>query len=607
MLMPWFKRLTVLIILLWAISPFLQSKNPNQINLDAFGQLPILHEGRVKPIDSLARNSLLIISGKQYIRHESKKIGPIEWFLNVSTNSASTNTYEQFLVQNPILFAHSGPEFQKAKYRTNYIYLEKNGPSFENQVKIANAVNAQARTPIQREILLINKRLTRYVQLKNTLKPEDASDFKSEVTNYKHIIPLGLAELSKHTQSPDTMPLPLAQLNQYFKRYQAMNEFSGFYPIPNLDNRGIVEWNSIGNSLLSKLDTKVPDNPALTLSAYQVKDVSKFNQLTTDYLTLLKSQYPKLMRYMKWEANLNKADLFYKCIILYLIAFLLLLLSWANGSKKLFSIIMVLLLTTFALNTGTLLLRMIIQGRPPVTNLYSSAIFVGWIAVGLGLLFERFNAYGFGAFTASTVGAATLVIAHHLALQGDTMEMMQAVLDSNFWLSTHVVTVVIGYSTMFIAGAFAHIYILGGFLFPKFNKDLANTLGRLCYAALCIGMLFSFVGTVLGGIWADQSWGRFWGWDPKENGAILIVLWIAIILHLRLAGRIKYRGMMVLAILGNIVCSFSWFGVNLLGIGLHSYGFMQRGFFWLISFWVVQIAIAIIGLMPIRLWRGQLR
>src|SRR5437763_1739057 len=87
-----------------------------------------------------------------------------------------------------------------------------------------------------------------------------------------------------------------------------------------------------------------------------------------------------------------------------------------------------------------------------------------------------------------------------------------------------------------------------------------------------------FVGTVLGGIWADQSWGRFWGWDPKENGAVLIVLWCAIILHARWGGFIRQRGLMVMAIFGNVVTSFSWFGVNMLGVGLHSYGFMQKAF-----------------------------
>jgi hypothetical protein len=116
------------------------------------------------------------------------------------------------------------------------------------------------------------------------------------------------------------------------------------------------------------------------------------------------------------------------------------------------------------------------------------------------------------------------------------------------------------------------------------------------------------VGTVLGGIWADQSWGRFWGWDPKENGALIIVLWNALILHLRWGGMVRERGLATCAIIGNIVTSWSWFGVNMLGIGLHSYGFMDAAFYWLLAFVASQLVLIALGSMPLRLWksfRGQ--
>ena len=101
----------------------------------------------------------------------------------------------------------------------------------------------------------------------------------------------------------------------------------------------------------------------------------------------------------------------------------------------------------------------------------------------------------------------------------------------------------------------------------------------MVYGIVCFATFFSFVGTVLGGIWADQSWGRFWGWDPKENGALIIVLWNAIILHARWGGMVQQRGLMCLAIFGNVVTAWSWFGVNMLGVGLHSYGFTEAAFF----------------------------
>jgi ABC-type transport system involved in cytochrome c biogenesis permease subunit len=173
--------------------------------------------------------------------------------------------------------------------------------------------------------------------------------------------------------------------------------------------------------------------------------------------------------------------------------------------------------------------------------------------------------------------------------------MMQAVLDSNFGLATHVPTVTLGYSATFLAGLIAAIYLVRTRLFSDVDRDTEKAVGGMVYGSLCFALLFSFVGTVLGGIWADQSWGRFWGWDPKENGALMIVLWNALILHARWAKIAGTTGIMQLAIVGNIITAWSWFGTNMLGVGLHSYGFMDSAFFWLVAFVLLQAALILLG------------
>jgi cytochrome c-type biogenesis protein CcsB len=260
---------------------------------------------------------------------------------------------------------------------------------------------------------------------------------------------------------------------------------------------------------------------------------------------------------------------------------------------------------------------MYLEKRPPVTNLYSSAVFIGWGSVLFGIILERVSRIGIGVLVAAIVGFTTQVIAINLAVGGDTMEMMRAVLDSNFWLATHVVTVTIGYSAMFVAGLLAVLYVILGVFGRNLNRSadeklqsdagdesMGKILGRMVYAVTCVATLFSFVGTVLGGIWADQSWGRFWGWDPKENGALLIVIWCAVILHARWGGMAKDRGVAVLAIFGNIITAWSWFGVNMLGVGLHSYGFMDSAFKWLVLFVVSQVTLILLGLLPFKFWRS---
>ena len=267
---------------------------------------------------------------------------------------------------------------------------------------------------------------------------------------------------------------------------------------------------------------------------------------------------------------------------------------------------------------------MYLEGRPPVTNLYSSAIFIGWGAMVLGVVLERIYRIGIGNIVSSLAGFVTLMIAHNLALGGDTMEMLRAVLDTNFWLATHVVVVTLGYASTFVAGLLAFLYIVLGVFTPLLAQklrpagaalskpsssesagtDIGKALAKMAYGIVCFATLFSFTGTVLGGIWADQSWGRFWGWDPKENGALLIVLWNATILHARWGGMVRERGLMNLAIVGNIVTSFSWFGVNLLEIGLHSYGFTDSGAEYLMNFITCQLVLLGNGVLPFAAWRS---
>jgi hypothetical protein len=182
--------------------------------------------------------------------------------------------------------------------------------------------------------------------------------------------------------------------------------------------------------------------------------------------------------------------------------------------------------------------------------------------------------------------------------------MMQAVLDTNFWLATHVTTINLGYAATASAGFLGVAYVLLGVFTRRLDSAAAKTLSQMLYGVLCLSLLLSFVGTVLGGLWADQSWGRFWGWDPKENGALLIVIWSALILHARWAGMVKQRGVAVLSIAGIMVTVWSWFGTNQLGVGLHAYGFNNALRLLCNGVWMSSLALIAVGLVPLRQWRS---
>jgi ABC-type transport system involved in cytochrome c biogenesis permease subunit len=239
-----------------------------------------------------------------------------------------------------------------------------------------------------------------------------------------------------------------------------------------------------------------------------------------------------------------------------------------------------------------------------VTNLYSSAVFVAWGTVVLAIFLELVFRNGLGMVTAAISGFLSLLIAHHLSGDGDTMEMLQAVLDTNIWLATHVVIINLGYAASVLAGVLGILYVVAGVFTRALTPQFGKALSRMIYGAVCFAILFSFVGTILGGIWADQSWGRFWGWDPKENGAIMVVLWNAVVLHARWGGLVRERGLACLAVFGNCVISWSWFGTNMLGVGLHSYGFMASAVFWMAAFLGTQLLIIALGMMPMSMWRS---
>jgi ABC-type transport system involved in cytochrome c biogenesis permease subunit len=182
----------------------------------------------------------------------------------------------------------------------------------------------------------------------------------------------------------------------------------------------------------------------------------------------------------------------------------------------------------------------------------------------------------FALSLAPILGAALVLLARRFELGDarDHMDPLVAVLNSNFWLTIHVITISLGYSAGLLSAFLSTSYILlRGLNLDEGNTSFRRSLTRSVYGMLCLTLFLSLVGTVLGGIWANDSWGRFWGWDPKENGALLIVLWTLAILHARIGGYIREWGLHIAAVGTAIIVTFSWWHVNFLGVGLHNYGF----------------------------------
>ena len=526
--------------------------------LQRFGSLPVVDQGRIKPLDTLARTSLMVISNKQTTYHDGtsatserdekaghQKVPAIRWLLDVLARPEQARGYNIVRIDHPDVLAIMGVTEERKYFSVHEIV--HHGEVLNDQVERARRMDAGDRTPYHGALLRLSEQLGNYFAL------EDVTGL--------HLVPPAVGTESWRTIG------------------ETHSQFSGAHP------PAVESYTSM-------------------LTAWHDGKRADFNAAVVGYANDVKQGFPELTKRVRFEQYFNSVSPFIKAMGLYVLVFVLAALSWLRVSRPLAQAALWVLGVALVLHTGGLIARIVIQGRPPVTNLYSSAVFVGWGCVLLGGVLEHFYRNGIGSVTAAVTGFASLLVAHHLSLEGDTMTMMQAVLDTNFWLATHVVVITLGYSSTFLAGFLGTLYIVRGVFTRSLRKEEARDLSRMIYGIICFATLFSFVGTILGGIWADQSWGRFWGWDPKENGALLIVLWNALVLHARWGGMAKQRGLAGLAVAGNIVTAWSWFGTNMLGVGLHSYGFIDSAVFWMFVFIATQLAIIAIGAIPLRHWRS---
>lgn len=585
---------------------FAPNVSSGDLDLAPFGKIPVLVGGRVKPLDTVARNSLLIIHGKETLRlQDGAKVSAMKWLADTFFDGPTADQYPAFLIQNGEVLGLFGWQQQDRKYFSASEltpFLRK----IQEEGDQADKLESVQRSAYQNGILNLRNALVLYQRLKNSVQPEDAHDFADELQTFESGLPEA-AQAARHRQEGEVVDQSkLVWITQLVQRYDQIAEMAYALVVPPPPQS--QDWRSLGLALTQSITERGID-PVVKMyaslgDAYRAKDHNLFQQQVDRLTKRITEQHPNGIERSRYEVLFNQVDPFTHSMVLYLLAFLLACISWLGWTRTLNRSAFYLLLLALAVHTFGLVSRMYLQERPPVTNLYSSAIFIGWGAVIVALILERIFRDGIGAACAGAIGFITLIIAHHLTGSGDTLEMLQAVLDTNIWLATHVVAITTGYSAMFLAGMLALIYVVRGVFTRSLKKEVADSLARMTYGVVCFATLFSFVGTVLGGIWADQSWGRFWGWDPKENGAVLIVLWCAIILHARWGGYIRQRGLMIMAIFGNIVTSFSWFGVNMLGVGLHSYGFMQKAFPWLVGFIVSQLALMSIAAMPLQRWRS---
>lgn len=589
--------------------------------VDLFARLPVQDGGRVKPLSTYARYTLTALNGRQSTKTAAgDPISATEWLLDCLFFPDIAATHPSFVVDNEAALDAVGLAHEGKSRRDRYSYQDL-APARAKLRELAGqymAIEEKKRNPLQGQVVDLYVNVSRFEALVDTVAPAvhgprssdspvlakvfgpDARPTLSQVLLRADAIRAALQEPEDpHAQGRD----PLADW------LQGIVESSGTLTLlpPPREAAANSEWLTSGALAAEVLFHGAPlaDQLAALGDLEEMyasrQDPDAFRRHAEDFrarsvgVADARGEYAKV----PVEVAFYRLDPFYWALIVFVLAFAFFTApSWHFRGKLLPTLSASFTWGGLALVVAGITLRCVIRSRPPVSTLYETILFVTGVAVLAALVTEKISRRGIAGSAAPLLGAAGMFLANRYEVTDgvDTMPSLVAVLDTNFWLATHVTTVTIGYAAGLLAGAIGHVYLFAkAFGLKKGDPGFFKSLTSMTYGVLCFGLLFSFVGTVLGGIWANDSWGRFWGWDPKENGALAIVLWELIVLHARMAGYIRGFGLAMASIFGGMVVAASWWGVNLLGVGLHSYGFTSGILVTLLGFFAVETAVLLLG------------
>jgi len=599
--------------------------------LSMAGSLPLQDRGRVKPLSTYAGFQLLKINGKRKLRRkvDGKKIenlGPTAWLLDCMFFPEQAKTYDCFRVDDTDVLVRIGlaprtKDNGKPEKRGNYSFahMEPGLAKLFEQARAAGqksqAMGADSLESVERQIMELASKVNEFHSLLQSLHFARAHYHVRESGGLKlifgegdkegHLSEIlakadGMFEVFRQLRSDAGNKVPaerrkaeLDAIGHLFQSTQQAAEGSArialFPPAKPEDE----SWMSVGDLFRARFNAALNgggnqhEKQIAALALLEQLEATKtkpaeFEAALKSYHADLKGQASTRGEWWKipLEVHYYKADWFYRALLIYMVGFLVVAATWFfPKNKRLYAAAWVLMSLATILVVVGITERCVIRSRPPVSTLYETILFITATSAMVAMIIEWINRQRVALSVTPILGAMGMFLAmryefREAVTSGDTMGSLVAVLDTNFWLSTHVTTVTLGYSAGLLAAAIAHLW-----LFTKAigfgDRGFHRTVARMTYGVLCFGLLFSVVGTILGGIWANYSWGRFWGWDPKENGALLIVLWELAILHARMGGYIRDLGLCVSAVLGACVVAFSWWGVNLLNVGLHSYGFTE--------------------------------
>jgi cytochrome c-type biogenesis protein CcsB len=567
-----------LALTLWAVLAFpgaiafaqnapMPAADSSSLDFKQWGLLAIQDGGRRKPIDTFARETLIKISGRSTYTSGAKTWEGTDFILSMLLDTHDWKNEPMILVSLGDLRQRLGLPDQERRFSFAQLVAL---PELNALADQAHALR-KAEKPLSRlqsEVMSVGERLALFAHIM------DGSAFL--------IVPA-----PEKTTDPWIVPPAFAQ---YYNEQQFAPAQTQLQTMAN----AYVKGDSFGFSRAA-------------------------NQLRDNLRQLSPKIYPEESQ-LRLERFYNHWDGFYRAALCYGIALLLLAIAhFRSGSrassvpdslreasgkdKRSYLRIAGVLLAIVGLlfQASGIVMRCLIAGRPPVTNMYESIIWVSFAVSFFGMIFFlRYRAPVY-LLAALPVSLVALLLVHQMPIaMPSSIDPLVPVLRDNFWLTIHVLTITLSYAAFALAMGFGHIL-----LFRYARNPVAARADQpmhfWLYRVLQLGVILLAAGTILGGVWANYSWGRFWGWDPKETWALIALLCYIVTLHGRLAGWWTQFGLVVASVVCFLAVLMAWYGVNfVLGKGLHSYGFGLGG-----ESYVAGFVIADLLFVAFAIWRHR--
>ncbi|MEO0651863.1 MAG: cytochrome c biogenesis protein CcsA, partial [Planctomycetota bacterium] len=595
----------------------LRLEDYSDATLESAEHLAIQENGRVKPLRTYADFQLMKLNGRRWVEVTlptgvERKLSAVEWLLDVWFFPEQARRYPHFLIDDKAVLTALGLEFPERKKRGRFSYaeIEPARQALFDRASEINEIEKSVRSRLEREILglairvsgfeglLVEMAFTR-LALPVEATPWMAAEIAPRVDGVGDLLTV-LPQLRARWDAAAAGQLDREEARAADTGRAALERAIGFAVETGGEGPGLLAplaavpeeddaWRDVGQLIEGALaGDGDPDTVALVGGlerAARVKgDLRAFEEAFVGVSDLVAGRAEARGVYAKIasEVSFYNAKYFMNALVLFLVGFVVVCVDWLRPNRPARIAAWITNGAGLALLVTGITTRCLLLSRPPVATLYETILFIAAGVVFIALFIEFALRFRVGLGSAAVFGAAGMFLANKYEFRealtsGDTKGPLVAVLDTNFWLATHVTTVTFGYAASLLASGLATAWLFGKLASwvmeqrpsgkPLLSRKGFADLTRATYGVVCFGVVLSTVGTILGGIWANDSWGRFWGWDPKENGALMIVLWQLVILHSRMGGYVRQFGLNLLAIGLGPVTVFSWWHVNNLEVG----------------------------------------